>query len=73
MSVFFTDRQVTDYRQAVSSDTNRYARYFHYMLEHGIYLAPAQFEAMFISAAHTDEDIEYTCTVFEDYMKNEYR
>ena len=45
-------------RQA--SDTARFAEYFHFMLERGIYLAPSQFEAAFVSAAHTDEDIERT-------------
>lgn len=61
MSVFFTGEEVTDYAAAVSSDTTMYAKYFGYMLDHGIYLAPAQFEAMFVSAAHTEEDIEETC------------
>lgn len=60
---FFTDKQVTDYDSAISSDTQKYAQYFGYMLEHGIYIAPAQFEAMFVSAAHTDADIEETCRV----------
>lgn len=63
MSIFFTGQKVTDYSTAVSSDSGKYAEYFSYMLENGIYLAPSQFEAMFISAAHTDEDIEITCDV----------
>lgn len=63
MSVFFTGQEVTDYNTAVSSDTEKYAKYFGYMLENGVYLAPSQFEAMFISAAHTDEDIEITCDI----------
>lgn len=61
MSVFFTEKPVVDYETAVTSDTKRYAEYFQYMLEQGIYLAPSQFEAMFISWAHTKEDIEKTC------------
>jgi glutamate-1-semialdehyde 2,1-aminomutase len=69
MCVFFTDKPVTCYEDAVSSDTEQYARYFHFMLSHGIYLAPAQFEAMFLSNAHTLDDIEKTCAVFADYMK----
>jgi glutamate-1-semialdehyde 2,1-aminomutase len=60
MSVFFTDQPVTDYSGATSSDTTRYAKYFSYLLEHGIYVAPSQYEAMFISAAHSDEEIEVT-------------
>ena len=58
--LFFTDREVNDYDTALTSDTELYGRYFHAMLEEGIYLAPSQFEATFISAAHTDEDLEKT-------------
>lgn len=61
MSVFFTEKPVVDYETAVTSDTKRYAEYFQYMLEQGIYLAPSQFESMFISWAHIKEDIEKTC------------
>lgn len=60
LSVFFTDKQVVDYKTAVTSDTDRYAKYFNAMLDKGIYLAPSQFEAMFVSAAHTEEDVEKT-------------
>ena len=60
-SLFFTEQQVVDYASAKTSDTAEYARYFKYMLDNGIHLAPAQFEAMFVSAAHTDKDIEKTC------------
>ncbi len=63
MSVFFTCQKVIDYSTAVTSDTEKYAKYFCYMLENGVYIAPSQFEAMFISAAHTDEDIEITCDI----------
>ena len=57
---FFTDKKVQTYDDALSSDTEKYAGYFSYMLEKGIYIAPSQFEAMFVSYAHTDEDIEKT-------------
>lgn len=67
MSVFFTEDAVTDYESAVTSDTRRYADYFQYMLEQGIYLAPSQFEAMFLSWAHTEEDINRTCQAIRDY------
>ena len=70
MTVFFTDKPVTDYDSAVSSDTKRYADYFNFLLEHGIYTAPSQFEAMFVSAAHTDEDIERTCDIIRQYKTN---
>lgn len=61
LSVFFTKDSVIDYESALTSDTEEYAKYFNYMLEHGIYLAPSQYEAMFISYAHSKEDLEKTC------------
>jgi glutamate-1-semialdehyde 2,1-aminomutase len=57
---FFTDQPVTDYESAKRSDTARFGRYFRAMLERGIYLAPSQFEAAFVSAAHSEEDIRET-------------
>ncbi len=59
-AVFFTDKEVIDYKTAKMSDVESYAVYFREMLKQGIYLAPSQFEAMFISTAHTTEDIERT-------------
>ena len=59
-SVFFTNQQVKDYATATSSDTKLFARYFEQMLKQGIYFAPSQFEAGFMSLAHTMEDIERT-------------
>lgn len=63
LCAFFTDEEVKDYAGAVSSDTKAYAEYFNYMLKNGIYVAPSQFEAMFISGAHSDEDIARTIDV----------
>ena len=65
LSAFFTDQEVTDYAGALSSDTDAYATYFNYMLENGIYVAPSQFEAMFVSGAHSDADIARTIEVLE--------
>ncbi len=59
-TLFFTPHAVTDYHSALQADTKRFAVYFREMLERGIYLAPSQFEAGFVSIAHTDEDIERT-------------
>lgn len=59
-SVFFSPQQVTDFASANSSDTKRYTQYFLGMLEEGIYLAPSQFEAMFVGDAHTGEFLEKT-------------
>lgn len=67
LTPFFTDKSVTDYESAKSSDTEKYARYFNYMLENGIYVAPSQFEAMFVSAAHSPEDIQHTCDVISRF------
>ncbi len=61
LSVFFTDRQVEDYESAITSDTRRYAEFFEHLLNQGVYTAPSQFEAMFVSDAHSKEDIAYTC------------
>ncbi len=57
---FFTDQKVKDYDSAKTSDTQRYARYFHALLERGVYVAPSQFEAAFTSTAHTPDVIERT-------------
>jgi glutamate-1-semialdehyde 2,1-aminomutase len=58
LTAFFTDAPVTDYASARRSDTKRYARYFHAMLERGVFLAPSQFEAAFVSLAHTEADLD---------------
>jgi glutamate-1-semialdehyde 2,1-aminomutase len=59
-TLFFTSGSVVDYEGALRADTKRFAAYFREMLRRGIYLAPSQFEAGFVSAAHTDEDIGRT-------------
>jgi glutamate-1-semialdehyde 2,1-aminomutase len=56
---FFCEGPVTDYASAKRADTKRYARYFHEMLARGVFLAPSQFEAAFVSLAHTDADIAF--------------
>lgn len=61
LCAFFTETKVTDYETALLSDTNKYKAYFNRMLNNGIYVAPSQFEAMFVSAAHTEDDINKTC------------
>jgi len=57
-TLFFREGPVRDYESARHSDTQRFARYFHCLLDEGIYLPPSQFEAAFLSAAHRDEDLE---------------
>src|SRR5213592_2912147 len=60
LTMFFTNEDVMDFESARQSDTGRYGAYFGSMLDCGIFLAPSQFEAMFVSAAHSDEDISAT-------------
>lgn len=67
--LFFANSKVTDYETAKMADTKEYARYFRFMLEHGVYIAPAQFEAMFFSYAHTHHDVEDTIFAIEEYLK----
>jgi glutamate-1-semialdehyde 2,1-aminomutase len=59
-TIFFTKDIVTDYEAATKADTKIYAKFFHQMLLQGIYLPPSQFEAAFVSLAHTDKDIQAT-------------
>lgn len=67
-SLFFTREKVTDYESAKTSDTVAFAKYCNYMMEHGVYLAPAQFEAMFLSVAHTREILEETLDIMKKYF-----
>ncbi|HAE52697.1 MAG TPA: glutamate-1-semialdehyde-2,1-aminomutase [Ruminococcus sp.] len=67
MTAFFTEEKVRDYNTAIKSDTKKYAEYFSYLLERGIYTAPSQFEAMFVSYAHSDDDIEQTCKIIKGF------
>jgi glutamate-1-semialdehyde 2,1-aminomutase len=60
LTMFFTDSEVTDFDTAKKSDTEKFARFFGSMLESSVYLPPSQFEAMFVSAAHSDDDIDTT-------------
>lgn len=60
LAPFFTPTEVTTFTDAKGSDVGRYARYFQGMLEHGVALAPAQFEAMFVSEAHGDAELDAT-------------
>ncbi len=69
LSPFFTKDLVKGYESALSSDQSRYAGYFQHLLEHGIYVAPSQFEAMFLSRAHTWKEIAATCEVMLDFLK----
>ncbi len=65
---FFTDQPVTDWESAKKCDIGRFAKYFHWMLDRGIYLAPSQFEAGFVSNAHSAEDIARTVRAAEEFF-----
>jgi glutamate-1-semialdehyde 2,1-aminomutase len=66
---YFTDKEVIDYTTARMADTEKFSRFFRGMLDRGIYLAPSQFEAGFISLAHTDRDIDRTVGAAYEVMK----
>ena len=68
-SAFFTDEPVTDYRSACNADAEKFARYYRAMLEAGVYLAPSQFEATFVSTAHSEPDIAFTLEQAERAMR----
>ena len=68
-TLFFADAPVTDWESASRSDRARYGRFFHRMLDRGIFLAPSQFEANFISAAHTEEDVDGTVAAMGEAVR----
>jgi glutamate-1-semialdehyde 2,1-aminomutase len=67
-TLFFTEKAVIDFSTAKTSDTARFAKYFQHMLHQGIYLAPSQFEAMFISTAITPELVEVILNAHKDFV-----
>jgi len=70
LTAFFTQGAVTDYPSAKGSDTGRFARYFGAMFQRGIYLPPSQFEALFVSAAHSDAEIATTCRAISEAFES---
>jgi glutamate-1-semialdehyde 2,1-aminomutase len=69
-TIFFAPATVTDYSAAKKSDTKVYARFFREMLERGIFLAPSQFEAAFVSAAHTEADVDRTISAAREVLRS---
>jgi glutamate-1-semialdehyde 2,1-aminomutase len=69
MTLFFVEEEVRDYKTAVKSNTVTFGKYFSEMLKRGIYLAPAQFEAAFISTAHSNEDLDRTIEAQSEALK----
>jgi glutamate-1-semialdehyde 2,1-aminomutase len=68
-TLFFTEGPVRDYRTAKASDTNRFAQFFMEMMKEGIYLPPSQFEAWFLSLAHTQKDLDKTIEACDNAFK----
>jgi glutamate-1-semialdehyde 2,1-aminomutase len=65
---FFTPGPVTDWESAKKADTGRFREFFHWMLDRGIYMAPSQFEAGFLSAAHSEKDVARTVEIAEEFF-----
>jgi glutamate-1-semialdehyde 2,1-aminomutase len=65
LCTFLSDKKIANFSDAQGSDTEAYGRFFQRMLDEGVYLAPSQFECMFVSLAHTDEDIDATISAAE--------
>jgi glutamate-1-semialdehyde 2,1-aminomutase len=69
LTVFFTAEAVRDYAGAKKSDTSLFAAFFHQMLARGIFLPPSQFEALFVSAAHSEDDIDRTSAAARESLR----
>jgi glutamate-1-semialdehyde 2,1-aminomutase len=70
MTLFFTSQAVTNYAAAKRSDTARFAKFFNAMLDRGVMIAPSQFEALFVSSAHTDADIDATALAARESLRS---
>jgi glutamate-1-semialdehyde 2,1-aminomutase len=68
LTLFFNRDPVTDYATAKKCDTKRFAAFFRALLARGIFIAPSQFEAMFVSSAHTEADIDRTIAGFRESL-----
>ena len=67
-TLFFTDRPVNGYADVMACDTEAFGRFFHFALDEGIYLPPSQFEAAFISGAHTEADMDRLAEVVRGFL-----
>jgi glutamate-1-semialdehyde 2,1-aminomutase len=65
---YFTDEKVVDYASAQTSSIDRFGRYFWGLLEKGVYIAPSQFEAGFVSLAHSQADVDQTARVADEVL-----
>ena len=67
-SLFFTDQKVTDFDSAKSCNTEEFGKYFRSVLQQGVYLAPSQFESLFISQSIGKEEVKKIVSAFENYL-----
>lgn len=67
LSAFMKEGKVLNYEDALACDLERFKNYFNYMFDNGIYLAPSQYEAIFVCNKHSDDDIEMTCKIIREY------
>ena len=67
---FFAENAVRNFQEALNSDTEKFTKFFRNMLKQGIYLPPSAFESLFISTAHSDEDLERTASAFRTALKD---
>ena len=70
MTIFFAGGEVRNYFDAKKADSAKFAAFFQAMLDRGIFLPPSQFEALFLSAAHTDADIDRTIEAAQESLKS---
>jgi glutamate-1-semialdehyde 2,1-aminomutase len=70
-TVFLQSGPVSDYESAKKSDTARFGRLFHFLLDHGVYVPPSQFEAGFLSAAHTEDQVRRTAALIREFFASE--
>ncbi len=73
LTLFFTESEVLDFNTAVTSDTEAFGKFFNEMLKRGIYLAPSQFETLFVSTAHSESDIEKTCSAAHESLGETFK
>jgi glutamate-1-semialdehyde 2,1-aminomutase len=71
LTLFMTDRGVRNFEDAQACDTERYGALFRHLLERGVYVAPSQFEAMFVSLAHSDEDVDRTVEAVGEFRRDD--
>ena len=72
-TLFFRGGPVRNFDEAVESDAERYSAFFRHLLERGIYVAPSQFEAMFVSTAHGEAEVEATVEAVAEFFRDEPR